>query len=491
MSDDWTEKYRPKSLSGVIGNPSAVEDLRKWALSWNNGIPKKRAVVLIGTPGIGKTTSAEALAADMGWGIVEMNSSDQRTGDIIRDIAFKGAYFNTFNDEGTYLNSKDGGRKLIILDEADSLFGTADRGALPAINELVKTTQQPVILIVNDFYALSKKSAAIKTDTIQISFRKPTARSIASALKIIADKEKVSVSPIVLDKIATNAGGDMRAAVRDLESLSLGETVVSVESANQLSERIVKKDMYALMDAIFRKNDPMGARAMLSKTSSDPESAILWVDENLPYEYRDTGDLVRGYEKLARADIFLGRVHRRQYYRFWAYAGDLMTAGVSSSKLSQMTSHDRIRFPLYLMKMSRSKAVRAVKYSVCFKLATFLHTSTNRVQFDILLTVKELAKNDADIRSFLIKEVGMDEEELAFILDCKMDSDIVKLAMAESSLDETAPESKKETPKKAEVPTAKTMPATKAEEPIKAEEKAKPAEHAPEAKKVQRNLFDF
>jgi len=85
---DWTEKYRPQSLDDVIGNPGAVSTLKMWAESWNNGIPEKRAVVLIGTPGIGKTTSAEALARDMGWSIIEMNASDQRNADAIEDVAF-------------------------------------------------------------------------------------------------------------------------------------------------------------------------------------------------------------------------------------------------------------------------------------------------------------------------------------------------------------------------------------------------------------------
>ncbi|MDR3075344.1 MAG: AAA family ATPase, partial [Candidatus Methanoplasma sp.] len=172
MTEDWTEKYRPKSLSDVKGNPSAVKELEEWAKSWTVGIPKKRAVILMGAPGIGKTSSAEALANDMGWDIVEMNASDQRTGNSIREVALRASYFNTLGTDEEYKSSKDGGKKLIVLDEADNLFGNADRGALPAINELIKTTRQPVILIVNDFYALSRKSSVVSTDTLQITFRK-------------------------------------------------------------------------------------------------------------------------------------------------------------------------------------------------------------------------------------------------------------------------------------------------------------------------------
>ena len=119
---DWTEKYRPKSLDGVIGNPGPVKQLRDWAASWDRGTPVKRAVVLMGSPGIGKTTSAEALAREMGWDIVEMNASDQRTGAEIERIAIKGSMFNTFGDDGMYMDSGRGMRKLIVLDEADSLF---------------------------------------------------------------------------------------------------------------------------------------------------------------------------------------------------------------------------------------------------------------------------------------------------------------------------------------------------------------------------------
>lgn len=478
MSADWTEKYRPESLDDIIGNPSAVKEMRAWAASWEIGIPKKRAMVLIGSPGIGKTSSAIALARDMGWSPVELNASDQRTGDIIRNIALRGAYSNTFGDDGTYLSTKDGGRKLIILDEADNLFGNADRGAMPAINELIKTTKQPVILIVNDFFALSKKSSAVKTDTIQVTFRKPVARSIVSALNVIIKNEGITVEPSVVERVAENANGDMRAAVRDLESVSLGTSEVTSESAGTLSERAVRKDMYDLMDSIYRKSDPAGSRRMLAQSDADPETALIWIDENLPYEYRDPGDLVRGCEKLSRSDIFLGRVYKRQYYGFWSYAGDMMTAGVAVSRHSRMISRDRFRFPQFLLKMSRTKSVRALRNSVCFKLAEYIHTSTKRVGSDVLPFVKETAKNDAGFRIVLVKNVMLEPEELAFVLDCKMDSDIVKVTFLEAfPPKKEVPEPVPEIPKEPEAEKPKT--------------EKKPEAAAQNAKKPQRNLFDF
>jgi len=426
MADDWTEKYRPKKLSEIIGNPSAVKDLEDWARSWTKDIPEKRAAILIGSPGIGKTSSAVALANDMDWDIIEMNASDQRTKAAIEDVALRASYFNSLGTSEEYKRDSEGKKKLIILDEADNLFGNADRGALPAINELIKTTKQPVVLIVNDFYALSKKSSTVKTDTIQITFRKPVARSIAASLKKIADSEGVAADNAVLTKIAENSNGDMRAAVRDLEALSHGRDSIDISSAEGLQERLVRKDMYAVMEKIFRKNDPRGAKLVLSDADVDPETAIQWIDENLPYEYTDHGDLVRGYEKLSKADLFLGWVSRRQYYGMWSYATDMMTAGVAVSKMSGRTSYERFRFPQYLVKMSRSKSMRAVKYSLCYKIACYLHTSTKRVGMDVLGPLREIAINDPGIRTMLIRDVGLEAEELGFLIDAKIDSKIVK-----------------------------------------------------------------
>ena len=422
---DWTEKYRPKSLDGVIGNPGPVKQLRDWAASWDRGTPVKRAVVLMGSPGIGKTTSAEALAREMGWDIVEMNASDQRTGAEIERIAIKGSMFNTFGDDGMYMDSGRGMRKLIVLDEADSLFGNADRGAMPVINKLIKTSMQPVILIVNDFYELSRKSSAIKTETLQITYKRPSASSIAKALSKIAQSEGVEVEPDAMNIIATNAAGDMRAAVRNLESLALGSTKVTVDMAEGLSRREERKDMYALINAIFHGTSPIESRRLMMDVDAEPSMVELWVDENLPYKYADRGDLVRGYERLSRADIFLGRVSKRQYYGFWSYAGDMMSAGVASARFGS-SAPGAPRFPMYLSKMSKSKGIRSIKASTVSKLAVGMHTSTKRIELDVLPMIKSLAAEDEDFRMFLVESMDIQDDEMAFILGIKSDDKRIK-----------------------------------------------------------------
>jgi len=269
----------------------------------------------------------------------------------------------------------------------------------------------------------------LKSNTLQISFYRPRANETAKILAGISRDQHINVNEKTLNMIAANAAGDLRAAVRDMESLSLGRNSILEQDALNLTGRVVRKDMYDLMGAILRSNDPRKAHKIMSEIDESPDHVMLWLDENMPYEYRDPGDLVRGYEKLSRADIFLGRVRKRQYYRFWSYASDLMSFGVSQASNQSKPDGQRFRFPNYLMKMSRSKSVRTMKDNVTGKIAAHCHTSVSRARNDILPHVQMMFKENLSFRNSMIPVLELDIEEVAFLMDEKIDSPIVKAAM--------------------------------------------------------------
>ena len=446
-----------------------------------------------------------ALAREMGWSIIEMNASDQRTGKALEEVALRGSMFETFRDDGTFTRSSEGGRKLIVLDEADNFYGNSDRGAMPVVNKLIKETSQPVVLIVNDFYELSRKSSAVNDSTLQITFKKPQAGTIAKALYRIAETEGVDVDPAAMELIAENANGDMRAAVRNLESLALGQDSVTLEMAEDLSPRDTRSDIYDLMKAVFLGNDPSEARRKAMEVDEDPGMVLMWIDENMPTECTDVGDLVRGYEKLSRADIFMSRVYRRQYYRFWAYAKDLMTFGVCASKRSRSRPGTRINFPSYLGRMSRSKKVRMLRGSISLKLAEYLHTTTRRVQNDVVPYVRALIANDPELRLHLTDALDLDADELGLLMAKKADSKAVTSVIKEVEeirMRRIASPAVPDTDESITVPSTKKRKAPakaveKSPEPVKIEEPTAETQkaEAPKAKatvaKGQRSLFDF
>lgn len=476
MSDDWTELYRPKSLKDVVGNSKAVKELKEWAVAWEAGIPPKRVVVLIGTPGVGKTSAALALANDFGWGVVEMNASDQRNGESIRRVALRGALTDTFTSEGEYLSHRQGRRKLIILDEADNIFGREDKGGVPAIVELIAKTMHPVILIVNDFYALSRKSSAIKQKTLQIKFGRIPAPTVRTLLRKVAADQGLSSPDSVLDIIAKNSNGDLRAALRDLQAIGLGSLELKDEQAMALDNRLTSRTMYDLMGEIFQGTSPRQAQKHMWDMQETPEFVMLWVDENLPIAYRDSEDLWRGYQLLARADVMLGRVMKRQYFGYWSYANDLISFGMCAAKSRPYHGFIRYQFPGYLLKMGRSKAMRGAKQSVGLRLGAVCHTSAHSAVIDIMPYVRQLFQKDQEFRLAAMSLFDLDEEDAAFLLEEKIDSSSVKHLMQALQR------------KRSGEAEEHDLRSTKIEEVT---EKATKEEKAPEESLKQRSLFEY
>jgi DNA polymerase III delta prime subunit len=122
-----SERLRPERLADVVGNPRVLARLLAWGKAWASSTtpPTRRAALLAGPPGVGKTTAAHAVAREFGWTVVEMNASDARNQGAIDQVAGRAAITHTLGDTGRFRSAASGGRSLILLDEADSLTGRA------------------------------------------------------------------------------------------------------------------------------------------------------------------------------------------------------------------------------------------------------------------------------------------------------------------------------------------------------------------------------
>ncbi len=421
----WVEKYRPASLDEVVGNPAAVADLRKWADAWAKGRPDKKAVILQGDPGIGKTTAALALAREMGWTLIEMNASDSRNADAIEKTATRGSVLQTFSPTGEFLRTEQGGRKLIVLDEADNVFGREDKGGIAAIVSLIQNTRQPVILIANDYYELTRRSSSLKRLCRTIKFQPINRAAMKSLLRSISLKEGVQVDEDVLEFIVERSQGDLRSAINDLESIALGKKELRSDSTSSLGNRDRERTIFVALEEIFRSGDARRVRESVLALDESPEDLILWVDHNLPYEYTTAADRARGFERLSRADTYLGRVRRRQDYGLWSFASEMMSIGVATARRDRPRG-GQLGFPQYLLQMSRSRGRRMARNSLAKKIGGHLHTSSAVARNDLLPAFKALFNGDEELRVQMTAVLGLEDKEIAYLLDESEDSHAVK-----------------------------------------------------------------
>ncbi len=351
---DWTEQYRPETLAEVRGNDKAVEALREWAETWSE---HREAVILHGAPGVGKTSSAHALANDLGWPTVELNASDQRTRAIVEAIAGEAARSGT-------LTGGTAGRRLVILDEADNLHGNVDRGGSAAITEVVGEANQPVVLIANDYYEMSR---GLRNRCQEIEFRAISSRSIVPVLRNICREEGIAFEEAALEHIAEQTSGDLRSAIQDLQAIAAGRDELT-EADVTTGSRDRTEGIFEFLDGVIKEHDARDAQRAAYRVDETPDELLSWLDENLPKDFAGS-ELARAYHHIATADRWLGRVRATQEYSYWRYATDHLTAGVASARAEPKGGWTQYGPPSYRRRLGQTRGSRGVRDAIAGQLA--------------------------------------------------------------------------------------------------------------------------
>ncbi|MFC7139530.1 replication factor C large subunit [Halosimplex aquaticum] len=366
---DWTEKYRPSSLSEIRGNDKARDALKEWADTWED---HREAVVLHGSPGIGKTSAAHALANDMGWPTIELNASDSRTKDVIERVAGEAAKSGT-------LTAGEAGRRVVILDEADNLHGNVDRGGTAAITSLVKEASQPMILIANEFYDMSN---GLRNACREIEFRDVSKRSIVPVLRDLCRKEDIEYDDAALDQIAEMNSGDLRGAIKDLQAMAEGRDRIGADDV-VTGERDRTKGVFDYLDTVIKEAGAEEALKASYDVDETPDDLINWIEDNMPKDYEGE-ELAVAYDFLSNADRWLGRVRATQNYSFWRYAGDNMTAGVAAARREPKGGWTRYGPPSYWSKLGRSRGTRNTRDYIAQQIADAGGVSMSTARREIL-----------------------------------------------------------------------------------------------------------
>ena len=110
----WSEKYRPQIISDMIGNEESRAAILEWFVKWKKGT---KPLLLVGPPGIGKTTIAYLVAKQFGYDMIGLNASDVRSKSRINEILTP-----------ILGNVSVLGTPMIFVDEVDGIHGRGDYG---------------------------------------------------------------------------------------------------------------------------------------------------------------------------------------------------------------------------------------------------------------------------------------------------------------------------------------------------------------------------
>jgi hypothetical protein len=102
-----------------------------------------------------------------------------------------------------------------------------------------------------------------------------------------------------------------------------------------------------------------------------------------------------------------------------------MSSGVAVARKARGRG-GQLEFPYYLIQMARSRSQRTARRSLAKKLARYLHVSERMVLDELLPIIRVLFAGDGELRVHLTAKLGLDEREVALLLDEAETSHAVK-----------------------------------------------------------------
>lgn len=241
----WTEKYRPSNIEDVI----LSEEEKNFFTSLKE-IPNN--LLLVGNPGIGKSTVAKILAKKFSpHSYMYINASEQGSIDTVR----------TQISEFISVSSIDGNGKVVILDEADGVSLAAQQALRSVMEEYLDSVK--FILTAN---YRNKLIEALRSRCQEFSFtcsEKMVLTRVVQILKsekIIVPKESIeNVKSLVKDFFP-----DIRKTINELQRCCISGTFVynkrnSNDFAREIKENLKEgKDVFEIRQKVVDHTDKFG-----------------------------------------------------------------------------------------------------------------------------------------------------------------------------------------------------------------------------------------
>jgi replication factor C subunit 1 len=198
------DKYKPKKSNYIVGQYYGVKNLKDWLLNWSPK-QKHKAVLISGQCGVGKSLSVELLCNELKYNKIELNNSNILTKENLKKLIT-----NNQNNKSIDSFFKKLKKELYVFDEIDCFY---DKGALNEINNIIKNTKVPIILICNE---IIKELRTISNNCFQVKFFKNKPEKLVPFISNIAEKEKIKLNTGEINDLIIEHNSDIRSIINYL-----------------------------------------------------------------------------------------------------------------------------------------------------------------------------------------------------------------------------------------------------------------------------------
>ncbi len=250
--DIWTEKYRPQKLDEVIGQKHVVERLKAWVNE--KSIPN---MMFAGSAGVGKTTTALALAKEIfgeHWkeNFSETNASDERGIDVVRGKIKDFAKIMPFGASF----------KIVFLDEADALTTEAQQ----ALRRTIEKYSNVCRFVLSCNYS-SRIIEPIQSRCVVFRFKSLTKEQIEDYIQRITKAENLQIDKDAQDAIYEISEGDLRKVANLLQACSSHKHITK-DLVYEISAQVKPEDVKRMLNMVLSGNFEESRKQLYNLTTT-------------------------------------------------------------------------------------------------------------------------------------------------------------------------------------------------------------------------------
>ena len=323
-------------ISDFVGNENSRKKIIEWFVKWENG---SKPILLVGPPGVGKTSFVHALSREFNIDLVELNASDTRNKNMLAQIVFP-----IFSNA-----SLTGKNYVLFLDEIDGISKREDSGGLDFLVELFKEPTIRVIMAANKSNeAVKKISKVSKTVTFAPIPPRLSMLYLDKILKIQNSSLKVNNKL----ELVRNSIGDIRSLLNAAQVMTAGYStakrpVVEIDIENMINQFFSSNTFDEALE-IVRGADVSYSDPRFGQSSEDRRKDVLAAFfASIVMSKIEMATLSTLLDRLSELDVILSRSLVMRNWKILRY------------------------FPLILTKSlfyeSRSKYIRYNRYSIGFE----------------------------------------------------------------------------------------------------------------------------